>query len=55
MFGNGASRVIDLVCAGIDFRKASQVTTSKERLFVARKGKGVPQILMKILPRVIAV
>jgi hypothetical protein len=26
-----------------------------ERLFVARKGKGVPQILMKILPRVIAV
>src|ERR1700676_1096407 len=45
MSGNCASRVIDLVCAGIDFRKASQVTTSKERLFVARKGKGVPQSL----------
>jgi hypothetical protein len=28
---------------------------SKERLFVARKGKGIPQSPMKIVPRVIAV
>ena len=43
MSGNGKSRVFDLVWAGIDSRKAGQVTMSKERLFVARKGKPVPQ------------
>ncbi len=45
MSGNGESRVVDLVWAGIDSRKAGQVTMSKERLFVERKGKGVTQSL----------
>jgi len=33
MSGNGKSRVVDLVWAGIDSRKAGQVTISKGRLF----------------------
>src|ERR1700757_713568 len=43
MSGNGGSRGIDLVWPGIDSKKAGQVTMSKERFFVARKGKGIPQ------------
>jgi hypothetical protein len=31
--------MVDLVSTGIDSRKANPVTMSKERLFVARKGK----------------
>jgi hypothetical protein len=48
MSGNGESRVVDLVWAGINSRKAGQVTVSKERLFVARKGKGVSKVSRKI-------
>src|ERR1700738_4185605 len=41
---NGRSRVVDLVWAGTDSRKAGQVTMSKERLFVARRERnsGIP-------------
>src|SRR5208282_2335244 len=43
MSGNSGSKVAGLVWAGIDSRKAGQVTMSKERLFVARKGNNWPR------------
>jgi hypothetical protein len=55
MSGNDASRVIALVGADIDFRKASQVTMSKERCFVERRESGPAKSQMKILPRAIVV